>query len=440
MTWSLPRRCSAAGRGVAGACVVVAVGLVAPGVSSAGPTLADFLTAARSASLDNREQDELVREREAAHAVDRAALWPSLSVSASYTRNQHEQVVRFPADDGGGLVEATLAPLDQLDATVQLDVPLLDVATRRRTAASQADLAASRAAARAGADEVERAVVRAYYQWVGGTALLTAGRGAERAAVDNLAVLGLRAGAGLAGDLYVARADAQLARSRQAIADAELAVASARRSLRTLSGLAPDGAAPALPDDAAIELPGETWLTAVDGLPTVESARSALAAQSARADADRAAWVPTVGAFARERLSNAAGFGESATWAVGVAASWRLDRGTLARGDRGRAAAAVGAVRAARAVQDARDAIVDAWQRVAALRARAAAAAAEARAAAVAARVATTRYRDGTATQLEVTLAQRDALDAEVALIQARADLAAARALLRLAAGREAVP
>ncbi|MCB9565594.1 MAG: TolC family protein, partial [Kofleriaceae bacterium] len=208
----------------------------------------------------------------------------------------------------------------------------------------------------------------------------------------------------------------------------------------TRTGRAPEGPAPALPADTAAEAPLDTWLGDADVMPDVRAARAAHRASEVAADAAELSWIPTVTAFAAERLTNASGFGERATWSVGVTATWRLELETLRSARVADAGERVGAVRLGRAAQAARDRITDAWDLIDARRAAADAAAAQVAAAHEALDVARVRIRGGLATPLDLLGAQRDAFAADVELVQARAELAAARALLRLAAGREVTP
>lgn len=411
--------------------LLVVAGAVQPAL--AAPTLGEFLNAAHSTNLDVREQASIVDERDAAERVERGTLWPRLSASADYLRNQHAVIVGIPLDPP---IDATIQPFNQVDATIQLDVPLVDLGAHRRVAAAALDRDAARATRDVTSAEVERNVVRAYYQWVGGTALLASTRGARQAAADDVAVLESRFGAGLAQELDVARARSQVARADQTIADAALTIATARRTLRTLTGIDPSGDAPALPVDTSAEAPLDTWLVSVGAAPEVTSAAANARAADARASADKLSYAPTIGLLARERLTNASGFGNAATWTVGVTASWALDRQVPARVQQSTATAATAQIRIAHASQDVRDRIIDAWNQIDALRARTDAAAAQTDADHLAVRVATAKLSGGQATQLDVVLAKRDALDSDVVLVQARADLAAARALLRLAAGQ----
>jgi outer membrane protein TolC len=418
--------------GVAVLCVAVAARVAA--ASPATPSLGDFLAAARDASLEVREQRATVDERDAAERVEGANLRPRLSASADYLRNQYDVDVTIPRGPEPPLT-ATIQPTNQVDATVELDVPLLDLATRRRRAATAYDAAAARSTLAASATEVERSVVRAYYQWVGGVAELASARSARAAAVDNVTVLESRHQAGLTNDLDLARARSQVARSDETIADAQLTIASARRILRTYTGLDARGDAPQLSTDTSEEAPLDRWLAAAGAAPEVASAVASERSAEESAAADRLGYLPTLTALGRERLTNAAGFGNEANWAVGVTATWQLDFGKPARTAQSAAAEHTAQISRDRAARDAGDRIIDAWDTVEQLRAHTAAAVAQFDADKVAVDVAHSKFSGGQATALDVVLAERDALDSESTMLHARADLAAARALLRLAAG-----
>lgn len=417
--------------------LAVLVTVVAGGAAhgAPAPTLDELVAAGRRHALSTIEQTHVVTEAEAARDVATGALWPSLSATAGYTHNQYEVVVSIPRGTDAPL-DATITPSDQLDATVQLTVPLLDLGSRRQIRAAEANVTASRAAQRATAVDVDRAVVRAYYQWLGGQALVQAARASEAAADSTLALTERRASAGLAVELDTARARAQRAHAQKAIADARLVVAGAVRQLSTLTGIRPDGDGPPLPEDVRPEAAVESFLSVTAQLPELATARAEREAALARAAVERAAYLPVVSAFARERLSNAAGFGDAFNWAAGVQLSWTLDRRIPARVAQTRAASAVSAVRLARVEQDARDRVIDAWDQVEALRAGAIAATAQVEAARLATTIAQNRNAEGTATLQQVIDAQADQLEGEVSLVRARADLAAARALLRIASGR----
>jgi outer membrane protein TolC len=408
----------------------------APRTARAAPELASLITATQARALSVRGQAAAVGEREAATALERASLWPTLSVEAGYTRNQFDVVVQFP-DEMGGTTEAPIVPQDQLVLTVQVTVPLLDLAARKRVAAAAAETTAARATLASTQTDATRAVVIAYHRWLGGIALMRAGRAAATAATATLNRTEARVAAQLSVELDVARARAQLAQARRAIAEAELIVVQARRELRTLTevdvGEWDDAAR--LPGGLEAEAPLDAWLADLATLPEVKAARAAEAASIATRQAERATLVPRVSAFAREQVSNASGFGEPAAWAAGLTLSWQLDRSSFARIAAARARQSSSAVRSELAATTARDRVVDAWQQVEALRATAEASTTEVTAARLGAEIAARRLTDGTGTATDAVQAQSDQLAAEVAEIRARADLSAARALLRLAAG-----
>lgn len=410
----------------------LALTLVAP---ARAETLDDLLAAARANSLDLEEQEALALEADAETRLEKAARLPSLSITGFYAINQREVIIELPGDDGM-FGTAPIAPRHQLDATITLSVPLLDIATWKRIDAADANADARRATAAAAALEVDRAVVVAYYQWVAGNALVEAAQVSQQTAADSLAVIEGRLAAGFASQVDVARAKADVARAAQSIADAELIVANATRQLETLTGRAPTGAAPPLPTDVAEEAPLAEWTGDVDRLPSVRAAHAAFRAGRVAYEAASVAWLPTVSAFASERLTNAEGFGAPDAFSAGVTATWNLDARTYRAAQSAQARYRTGAVRTERATQEARDRIVDAWNAIEARRAASVAAAAQLEAAGEALSVARTRIAAGLTTPLDLLTAQRDAFSAEVGLVQARAELAAARALLRLAAGR----
>ena len=414
--------------------------LIIAALMAAGPTpvaadrLAELLVAGRSHGLELAEAEAVAAQAEAATDLARAPLWPTLAVGAGYTRNQHASVVPIAGD------ELTIVPLDQADVTATLTVPLFDLSARRRVRAAAADHAAAAAAIAVTARDGDRAIVRAYFAWVGGTASTAAAVDARAAAVANLALVEQRAAAQLASPLDVARARAAIADADATIAAAELVVATARRQLATATGITVDEVAPALPVEVAAEPPLATWLTAAADQPEVRAAAARHHAARARVDVSRAGYVPTVAATASERWTNAPGFGEALSGTIGVTLSWRYSLATPRQVAVDRAAVRVEALRVARADQAARDRITDAWHQVVARRATVAAAQARVEAARLGAVTARDRFAAGTSTQLDVILAQRDALAAELAVVSAQAELAADRALLRLAAGRELAP
>src|SRR5690349_9218567 len=109
---------------------------VAP--AAQGASLKQLLERAETASIDRRiTQEQRNRAAWELHAAW-SGLLPGLLGQASWTRNQYEVVVPF-----GGGNPLVITPTDQLDATVRVEVPLLDAPRWFRVAAaSSADTAA----------------------------------------------------------------------------------------------------------------------------------------------------------------------------------------------------------------------------------------------------------------------------------------------------------
>lgn len=410
---------------------LVTCAAIGPAAAQDLPTL---LAAGRANGRDLATARARADQASATAALARAPLWPTLTVAGGYTRNQHASIVPL------GDAPLTIVPLDQLGATATLTVPLLDLAARRRGAVAAAERAAAASDVEVAARDGDRAIVRAYYAWIGGAASVTAATDARAAADANLTLVERRAAAQLASPLDVARARAAIADADATIAAAALVVATARRELATATGLTLAAAAPALPTDDAAEPPLAGWLGAADRAPELDAAAARARAVSARVAASRAGYLPTIAATASERWTNAPGFGEALTGTVGLTATWQLGLATPRQLAVDRAGARVEAARLAAARQAAADRITDAWHQVGARRLAVAAAVARVEAARLGATTAHERFAAGTATQLDVTLAQRDQLAAELTLVSTRAELAADRALLRLAAGREVAP
>jgi outer membrane protein len=360
-----------------------------------------------------------------------------VSLRGSYTRNQYEVVTAL-----GPGVELVIQPGNQWDATLQLDVPLVDLSTRARVAAARASTEAAAASHALTTQEIQKQIARSYYGLLGAEALrLSAARSLDAAQANEKTVLTRKEG-GLGTDLDVQQARANTARAEQDVADADLVATLGRRTLETLSGLAPEPGGEVLADDLHEEAPLAAW---VDGSAAESPSVRASLAQSRAVDesrrAARLALLPTLAASAQERLTNATGFtGKNASYTLGLTASWRFDF-SLSPAQKAQEAALEGArAREEKSRRSTDDQIHEAWHRVRAGLARGRAARAQASAAEQASKLAAERYAAGATTQLDVIQAQRDAFSARVGLVQADADLAVARALLRLSAGRPLAP
>ena len=407
--------------------------VAAPSEAHALQPLADFLRSARSQNLESREARATALQREAEADQAWSRLLPAISARASYTRNEFEAKVTLP----GGGEPIVITPADQLEANITLEVPLVDVASWSRIGASRALAKAASARADATALDAERAIAQRYLQAIAGRGLTEAAEKALEAAKASRAVAAARQDAGATGTLEVDRADAEIARAEQNVADAKQVEAIARRALQSLSGLKPADGAPALTDELKDEGALDAWEKQSKETPSVRAASLEREAASKQATAAWTALLPVVTATANERITNATGFaGQNASWTLGLTASWRLDYGAVKQIGAQQAAESAATARSERTERDAKDRVFESHQQVTTQIAKSKAARAQVKAAAHAASVARDRYASGAGTQLDVIQADRDAFQAEVARIQADSDLVFARLALRIAAGK----
>lgn len=408
--------------------VVVAITLGAErSVAQAQETLDAFLAAGRTRGLDVREA-ALVREQARAQVDEARARWlPSLSVTGGYTRNEVDVVVTIPAGPSSS-TQATLTPLDQADVTLQATVPLIDVGAWLATASAEATADASAARLEAARVDADLAIVTAYHQVVATRALRDAALRAREAAEAQADRARSRRAADLASDLEIERAEAESARAEQQIAEAELQVTLAERAIEVLTGLrAGTRRATPTPDDLAVPASDSGSLA---DLPEVRAADAEVRAARVSRDAGWAALTPVVSGFARERITNAAGFGPSALWAVGVQASFTLDFLRPAQIGTRERQLELAELRRERAVELTRTRVIEADARVRSAIARVRAARAGEVSARRARDVATARLEASLGTQLDVLVAERELFAAEAARIQAEGELAVARFVL----------
>ncbi len=399
--------------------------------ASAIQPLESFLERAEAQSFDAREALATERQRSEETDVALARLLPTLSARGVYTRNQQEVAANFQGN------ELVITPLNQLDAFLQLDVPIIDLPSYHRYKGAEA-LAASAAVQRSVTSiDVSRSVARAYYQFLGASALVASAEQSVGVAQTNQRYVDSRRAAGAATDLDYERAAASVARAEQDLADARLGAALSARSLETLSGLSPEPASgEAAPDELQMESPLDGWLDLARRGPATKALGHLREAAEQERKATGRSILPTLSASAQERLTNATGFGgRSSNYTLQLILSWRLDYSVLSAEPARAAALEAQQVRLERTERAAADAAFEAYQRVQAGIAKSRAARAQRKAAERAADLSVDRYEIGAATQLDVTQAQREAFLAAAAQIQADSDLRYARAALRLAAG-----
>ncbi len=359
----------------------------------------------------------------------RAALLPRLTASAGYTRNEVASEVEIPGED-----TVVITPLDQLDATLRLDVPLLDLAAWSSLAAAADCRDAATAEATAKRQSALLAVAQAAWDLRTATLARDAAAAAVAANERVLARVDARRSVGTGAAVDLLRATADLAQSRGALAEADADLAAARRALSARTGVdvLPSDLTPRARPDGDLE-------AGARARPEVEAARAQLACRTRTVTGNQLGVAPTIAGFAQERASNATGFaGQATQWSAGATISWSALEG-------GRRAAEVAEAAASRRLaeanlrlreQEARDGLADGRARLDAAALSLAAARVRRDAADAAAADARSRFESGTGGAADVSVALRDALDATVDLARAEARHAVAVEALRVAAGQ----
>ena len=403
------------------------------------PTLADFVTAGAAHAAANLEAEAIIGQREREHEQAILGLLPVLSANAAYTRNQTEASVSIP-DATGQVTSIVITPQNQLDFTVRLDATLVDVGAFYGIGSASLRVESAQLSKQATELDVEREVTQAYWQRVAAEAVVRSAERSIAVAIENRRVVAVRKEADLASELDLDRADSAIARAKQTLADATLSKSLAARKLRTLTGLAADGAAPTFEAKLEPAAPLQSLEDRAANTPSVLLAAKNVESAEASETVSWLGLVPRISASAQERFTNAAGFGPSPVYSIALQAEWRLDPAVIGRSRTEGATLKVAQASHARAVSAANAAIEDAWLEVESRTEAVRSARSEALTATRAAANAKLLYQANKASQLEVITADRDALAAEVNRIQAEANLELSRALLLLAQRQGTAP
>lgn len=412
---------------------LLTVALVAlPTPAFALQPLGTFIAAANDRNPDAIAAKATIRQRSAEAKGQLSKLLPAFTARGVYTRNQYEAAVTLP-----GGPSLTITPQNQLDAFFILDVPIIDLAQFARYDSSKLQRVLAEASKDLTERQLSQSVVQAYYTLMGSAALIRSAEMSLDASQKNLDYVKTRVSAGVAPDLDLQRAIANVERAKQDVADAQLSQVLAARSLETLARIRAEPATDFPTDDLHAEAPLADWLRiGKDKIPELRVAEAQVEIADANARAAGRVYIPTLAAQAQERLTNATGFvGHATVYTATATLSWRFDLNTIAQKEAADASADVSRAQAEGTRRNAEDAIVDAWNRVNANTVKAQAARAQRNATNAAAKLAADRYGSGTATQLDVTQAQRDDFQADAARIQADLELAQSRAILRIASG-----
>jgi outer membrane protein len=408
--------------------VLVSTGALASGVK-------DFIDAAEQQNLDRKISIEQRNRAAAEYRQAWTGLLPSLTASGGWTHNQYPAEASFPT--ATGVTKLTIVPADQFDGVLRFDLPLIDI--QRWFRVSVASAAEESAAYRelVTRDLIRRQVVASYFNYAAALALRDSAQKSAVVAEAQLKLVEIRSSAGAGTELDTLRSKAEVARTKQTVADTVSLVAVSRRTLRSLTGLEPPEVVPQPVDDVRPESTVEELETRIEELPGVKAADKDREAAARITTGGRLAFVPTVSAQFTQRFTNATGFqGQVATYNGGINFSWRLDAPTFMALQAQQAAENIAGLGGDKARLQAKDQINSDWQRLAAATIKIEAAKAQVEAAQRAAQVARDRFAVGASTQVDVIQAERDMFSAEVSQIQARTELATARVSLHISAGQ----
>lgn len=410
--------------------------MVLAGTPAAAQPLDDFLRSAERANFDAREGAQARARAQADFASAWGGLLPSLTANGGWTHNQYDAVATF-GDGSGGLASAVIIAKDQFDATLKAELPLIDASRWLRTSAASAASQAAESREAATRELVKRQVVTAFYGYLGSLAVLESAQRSRVLSQAQAEVTEARTAAGVANELELMRARAEVERNQQLVAAAESLVAKGARNLETVSGLSP-GEVPRLPLDELRSAPPLEVLLArgVERRPEVQAAELEVTAARRNSTAATLALVPTVNAQFTQRFTNATGFaGQPAFYNAGLTFNWRLDAPAVAGLRSVSSSEESKFISAERARRQAADQLHSDWQDTKAAVKKLEAARAQVKAARRASSLAQERNLAGVASQLDVIQAERDLFTAELSDIQAAAELASARALLAISAG-----
>jgi len=421
------------------AILVLSIACLLPLPAHALQPLADFVAGGRARAADVAEAAANRDALDASADVALGRVLPGVSASGTYTRNQYDSQVTFPATGTAPAVTVTITPIDQLNGAIALNVPLVNLANFWRIKSARIAKDAADKSLEATYLSVESQVVQDYYQLVANVALVAESQRALDVARSSLTFTSAQKQAGRVAELDVERARAEVERNVQQVAAAELQVTLSAQALESLTLVKPDlTTAATIDDDLHPEPPLEQFSPPPEQIPAVSAAVKNRESAAVAADAQRLALVPTLQGSLTESFTNTGGFsGHDASWQAILSLTWVFDYTSIANIHLQDANVRVSAARETRARLAAHDAIVRSFSTVASNIARSRSARAQALATNHAAQLADERYRVGATTQLELLQAQRDAFTADVSRIQADADLVNARAQLRLAAGQD---
>ena len=229
------------------------------------PMLNSLVDRAVRSNLDLRVAEARIREARASRAVVASGAWPTVDTSGSYTRSRSsENALNIPSQGGGASgikLERNLFNAG-FDANWEIDV---FGGVRRSVEAADAIIEATEYSRRDILVSLLGDVARNYIDLRGAQRRLAVARANLQTQQDSLDLTRVRFNAGLASDLDVARAEAQLNSTASQVPTLESLMKQSAYSLDLLLGLSPGALWKELESEVAIpNLPAEVLV----GLPS----------------------------------------------------------------------------------------------------------------------------------------------------------------------------
>jgi len=257
------------------------------------PEFRSLIDRAVKANLDLKLATARIAEARAVRGIAKSGLFPTVEASASATRNR--QRVIAPANGAAAIVPVEFNNFQGgFDASWELDV---FGRVRRGLQAANADVAAAREARRDVLVAVLGEVGRTYAELRGFQFRLDIAQKNIATQQDTLDLTKSRATAGLATELDVARAAAQLETTRSVVPSLQSGIEISIHRLSVLLGqepsalraeVSPTAPVPMIPPEVPVGLRSEL----LERRPDVRQAEAQIAAATARVGEAKAEWFP----------------------------------------------------------------------------------------------------------------------------------------------------
>jgi NodT family efflux transporter outer membrane factor (OMF) lipoprotein len=299
------------------------------------PLLHSLIERAVRSNLDLRVAEARVREARAARAIVAAGAWPALDSFGSYSRSRSSENALIPGEGGvvgggsGVRLERDLFNAG-FDANWEIDV---FGGVRRSVEAADATIQAAEYSRRDVLVSLLGDVARNYIELRGAQRRLAVARANLKTQQDSLDLTRVRFEAGLASDLDVARAEAQINTTAAQVPTLESLLKQTAYSLDLLLGLPAgalwrelvgEAAIPSLPAEVLVGLPSEL----LRRRPDIRAAERRLAAATAQVGSAIADLFPrfSLTGFAGLQSVDASDWftGGSRYWSVGPAIRWPI--------------------------------------------------------------------------------------------------------------------